>query len=131
MQNKIKRALTASIAIAWLLCSCTERKTITPGKYVVFGYTTTKQALREGVKITQTPIFHFHTDNKSMTVSHDFNFGYFVDSVYKYKFKDNTLYLYGPNDTKSILCEPVHDGLGYEMFLDYKYMQKITLLREE
>lgn len=130
MSNKIKKSAISLILFSGLLCSCTGRA-VTPGIYEVMGYRITRQALQDSIEISHGPRFEFHSDGKSVTITSDFEFGCFTDSIYLYKYKDDMLYLNGHNDRKTIFCEPFPDGTGYTLFLDEKYIEQLLIRKED
>lgn len=130
MSNKIKKSAVCFAAFLGLLHSCA-RHEVTPGRYEVMGYRITRQALQDSIEISHGPKFEFHSDRKRVTVSSDFDFGCFVDSVYSYRYRDGILHLAGPNDRKDIFCEPFPDGTGYTLFLDEKYIEQISICKED
>lgn len=131
----MRRVFMAVMAVVCLLSICTactdEKNRITPGRYSVMGFTSTPQAMRDGVELSSMPVMTFHADKRKVTISSDFDFGYFADSVYRYRYnaKKGELRLSGPNDEKLIMCEPL-DERSYEMYLGHKYMQRVTIVRD-
>ena len=129
MSNKIKNSTILVMSFLGLLYSCA-RQDVAPGRYEIMGYRITRQALQDSIEISHGPKFEFHSDRKRVTVSSDFDFGCFTDSVYFYKYRDGILHLDGPNDRKIIFCEPFPDGNGYTLFLDEKYIEQISICKE-
>lgn len=127
MKTCVKSAICLAAVLA--LSACTER--IIPGRYLLMGYTLTFEALDDSIEITHGPVFEFSADGKTVAVSNDFSFGCFQDSLYEYKYSKGILHLRGGSVSKDIFCEPHPNSLGYDMFLDEKYVQRISIRRVE
>ena len=117
----MKRIIIIVLFVAFC-CSCGHR---IEGDYSVMGYTLTRKAITDSINVTSVPKFHF--EGNRVIIYRDFNFGYFVDSVYSYTYRGSRLLLNGTTHSKELICEPVSGG--YELFdLDDSYLQAITIL---
>ena len=116
-----------SIIIAMAICiGCGKR--IDDGEYRVFGYTLTNKAVSENIKVTTVPTFVF--TKKHLLVKDDFDFKCFVDLEYKYKIKENKLFLYGATEQRALYID--FDERYIDLVIeDNDYLQKLTLAKIE
>lgn len=81
--------------------------------------------------INSLPVFNFVSKNR-VEVKPDFYYGYFKDSVYKYKFANGTLSLKGDESNYEIICEKHINGndVSYELYFGDDKIKSIKIMKK-
>ena len=96
------------------------------GSYVIFGYQTTKKALKDSINLELLTTFDF-SENR-VRIYPDFSFGYFKDSVYSYEIYEHYLLLKSKKDIKEIEFQRVGEKM-IDLFIDHPYLKQITIIK--
>ena len=96
------------------------------GSYAIFGYQTTKKALKDSINLELLTTFHF-SENR-VRIYPDFSFGYFKDSVYSYEIYEHYLVLKSKKDIKEIEFQRVGERM-IDLFIDHPYLKQISIIK--
>ena len=96
------------------------------GSYVIFGYQTTKKALKDSINLELLTTFDF--SENTVRIYPDFSFGYFKDSVYSYEIHEHYLLLKSKKEIKEIEFQRVGEKM-IDLFIDHPYLKQITIIK--
>ena len=127
--------LIITLCCVFLFISCDQGDPIKSGKYQIISFRVPKDKIDQMHTMTkQLPVFEF-SNRRRVKITPDFEFGYFKDSLFKYKLnlEERYLYLYGDNIEHKISCEftSSSERHSYKLNLNTKNIISIDIIEEK